>query len=114
MSRFRRALRDPARRHRSTARKNRNFRPCLDLQELEARRLLAADVVISEIMHHAASNDPGEEYVELYNRGDAAADLIGWHFDKGVTYTFTGGSLAPGGYVVVASNLAKFAAKYPG
>ena len=58
------------------------------LDPLESRRLLAADVVISEIMHHAPSQDRGEEFVELYNRGDAAANLAGWHFDQGITSTF--------------------------
>ncbi len=84
------------------------------VHQLEARLLLAADVVMSEIMFHPSSEDVGQEYVELYNRGDAAAPLTGWHFDKGITYTFTGGTLNAGQYLVVAADLAKFQAKYPG
>src|SRR3954470_357458 len=84
------------------------------LEMLEARQLLAADVVISEIMFHPSSGDDGQEYVELFNRGDAAADLTNWKFDHGVDFTFTGGAINPGSFLVVAANLAKFQAKYPG
>src|SRR6476646_3515292 len=83
------------------------------LEMLEARQLLAADVVISEIMFHPSSSDDGQEYVELFNRGDAAANLTGWKIDKGVDFTFGASTLNPGSYLVVAANLAKFAAKYP-
>jgi hypothetical protein len=111
MNRLRRAARDRA----NAARlRTRTPRSSHDLQPLEPRRLLAADVVINEIMHHAPSQDPREEFVELYNRGDAPADLTGWRFDQGVTYAFTGGTLDAGGYLVVAANVATFAAKYPG
>src|SRR6185436_6377392 len=85
-----------------------------NLEMLEARQLLAADVVISEIMFHPSSGDDGQEYIELYNKGDAAANLAGWGFDKGITYNFSGGSLNPNSYLVVAADLAKFQAKYPG
>ena len=63
------------------------------LEMLEARQLLAADVIISEIMFHPSSGDDGQEYVELYNKGDATADLTGWKFDQGVNFTFNGGTL---------------------
>jgi hypothetical protein len=117
MSRFWRVSHDragAAAAHGTSARRTRKPGRSPDLQLLEPRRLLAADVVISEIMHHAPSNDPREEFVELYNRGDAPADLTGWHFDQGITYTFTGGTLDAGGYLVVAADTAGFAAKYPG
>src|SRR3954463_6290945 len=87
--------------------------PSQGLEMLEARQLLAADVVISEIMFHPSSGDDGQEYIELYNKGDAAANLTGWNFDKGITYSFSGGSLNPNSYLVVAADLAKFQAKYP-
>ena len=84
------------------------------VQPLEARRLLAADVVINELMHHAPSGDPGEEFVELYNRGDAAAFVGGWQFDQGVTYTLPAVTINAGGYLVVAADLTKFRAIHPG
>jgi hypothetical protein len=89
------------------------------LEPLESRLMLAADVVISEIMYRPLSPaNPSaaaeaEEYIELFNKGNAAANLTGWHIDRGVDYTFTGGTLAAGGYLVVAADLAKFNAKYP-
>jgi hypothetical protein len=90
------------------------------LERLEDRLLLAADVVINEIMYHpinpAAPGQAalGEEYIELYNKGDQPANLIGWRIDRGVDYTFTGGAIAPGAYLLVVADTAKFDAKYPG
>lgn len=98
---------------------NRNFRPKGSrgrpaVQTLESRLLLAANVVLSEIMYHPAGGDVRQEYVELYNRGDAPADLAGWKFTKGITYSFDGGSLAAGAYLVVAADTAVFAQNHPG
>jgi hypothetical protein len=53
------------------------------LESLEARSLLAADVILSEIL---AVNDDGiidedgdhSDWIELYNRGDETADLTAW------------------------------------
>jgi hypothetical protein len=75
------------------------------LELLEARQMLAADVVISEIMYHPSSGDDGEEYVELYNKGDAAASLNGWTFDKGINYTFGARTLGVGQFLVVAEKV---------
>src|SRR3954468_6299795 len=89
-------------------------------EPLEPRLMLAADVIINEIMYHAANpatpGQPaiGEEYIEIYNKGNASANLTGWKFDHGIDYTFGGGTLAAGGYLVVAADLAKFNAKYAG
>src|SRR5438477_482721 len=46
------------------------------LEMLEARQLLAADVIISEIMFHPSSGDDGQEYVQLYNHGDVNGDTV--------------------------------------
>src|SRR5258706_7508339 len=99
--------------------RRRPLRKCRFAAEpLEARLMLAADVVIDEIMYHPFSPaNPsaaaeGEEYIELFNKGNAAANLTGWHLDRGIDYTFSSGTLAAGGYLVVAANLGKFAAKY--
>src|SRR6266550_9637017 len=89
-------------------------------EPLERRVMLAADVVINEIMYHPFSPaNPsavaeGEEYIELFNKGNAAANLSGWHFDRGIDFTFGVGTLAAGAYLVVAADLGKFAGKYPG
>jgi hypothetical protein len=50
----------------------------------------------------------------LYNRGTTPANLGGWKLTKGVDYTFSGGTLNPGQYLVVAADVGRFQAKYPG
>lgn len=73
-------------------------------------------VMISEVMY----NPPGaagvlEEFVEVYNFGDAAVDLSGWRFTNGVNYEFPAGTLLAGkAYLAIPANTAAFAAKYPG
>src|SRR5437660_8470739 len=89
---------------------HRRFPP---LERLEPRLLLAANVVINEIMYHASSQNVGDEWVELYNKG-AAVDLSGWHFGKGIDYTFAAGTtLGAGQYLVVAHDLTRFHTNYP-
>lgn len=73
----------------------------------------AGDVVINELMYHPASEDVREEFVELLNVGATAVDLTGWRFTSGVRYTFGPVSIPPGGFLVVAADLATFRAKYP-
>ncbi len=76
--------------------------------------MLAADVVVSEIMYNPSSRNPLDEFIELHNRGDEAADLNAWQVSDGVAFTFGATSLAAGDYLVVAADLAKFQANYPG
>jgi len=71
-------------------------------------------VIINEIMYHPSSENPAEEWIELYNDGASAVSLTGWKFTSGVTYTFPSSSIPAGGYLVVAANAAAFTAKYPG
>ncbi len=72
-----------------------------------------ADVLINEIMYHPSSENPAEEYIELYNAG-AATDVSGWQFTSGVTFTFPAATnIGAGGYLVVTANPAAFHAKYP-
>jgi hypothetical protein len=59
-------------------------------------------IVINELQYHPASDDHGEEYIELYNSGAITVDLSGWQFSDGIHYTFpVSASIPPGGYVVV-------------
>src|SRR5438270_7887426 len=84
------------------------------IEPLEARRLLAGNVVINEIMYHASSQNVNDEWVELYNKGGSVVDLSGWHFGKGIDFTFAPGtSIGAGQYLVVAHDLTAFHAKYP-
>ena len=73
-----------------------------------------AEVVINELMYHPSSENPAEEYVELYNAGAGAVDVSGWKFSSGVAFTFPAAtSIAPGAYLVVTASPAAFHAKYP-
>ena len=87
----------------------------LSFEPLECRQLLAADVILSEIMYQPPweLNDPeevGREFIEIHNRGDATADLTGWQFTRGVDYLFPPATLAPGEYLAVPADPAVFAA----
>jgi Lamin Tail Domain/CotH kinase protein len=73
-----------------------------------------AEVVINELMYHPQSENPAEEYIELFNNGAAAVDLSGWKFTSGVAFTIPAGtSIEPGGYLVIAASPATFHGKYP-
>lgn len=66
-------------------------------------------VVINEIMFNPISGDDDDEYIELYNRGNAAVNVAGWEFVTGIQYTFptnvNGTTLMPAGaHWVVAKN----------
>ncbi|GJM32673.1 MAG: hypothetical protein DHS20C18_16740 [Saprospiraceae bacterium] len=68
-----------------------------------------ADVVITEIMYNPPeSGTDSLEYIELYNNGSTAVNLIDYSFTSGVTYTFPGFNLGAGEYVIVAVDSVKF------
>ncbi|HMJ64544.1 MAG TPA: lamin tail domain-containing protein, partial [Candidatus Binatia bacterium] len=59
--------------------------------------------------------DSPESWVEIFNRSSNTVDLTGWRLDEGIDYRFQAGkTLAPGGYLVVAKDLAHMQALYPG
>lgn len=77
----------------------------------------AAQPVINEIMlHPAGTPEPlWEEWIEIYNPDAIAADVSGWKFTDGVTFTIPNGTTIPAsGYLVVAANVATFNASHPG
>ena len=74
----------------------------------------ADSVLINELMYHPASENVREEYIELFNSGTNAVHLNGWRFITGVRFIFPDISIPPGGYLVVAADVAVFSAKYPG
>src|ERR1043166_9393201 len=45
-------------------------------------------VVINEIMYHPASGNLLESYVELRNTDNISTNISGWHFTKGIQFTF--------------------------
>ncbi|MFM7101888.1 MAG: lamin tail domain-containing protein, partial [Verrucomicrobiota bacterium] len=80
------------------------------------------DVVINEILYrHAPDFVPGgavanpEEWIELYNRGQAAVDLGGWRLAGPLRFSFPDRLvLAPGAYLVVARDAESLRRKHPG
>jgi hypothetical protein len=76
-------------------------------------------LLITELMYHPPDTaDLGGgnfEFLEFKNVSGDTIDLSGVHFTSGIQYTFPVGSLmGPGQFVLLASNLAAFTAKYPG
>ncbi len=73
-----------------------------------------SDVVISEIMYHPSSENPLEEFIELFNRGAAPVNLQGWSLRGAVKFSFPSVSIPAGGFLVAAADLTVFRNKYPG
>ena len=71
-------------------------------------------VVINEIHYHPASEDVREEFIELHNTGGEAVSLAGWSLRRGVRFDFPKATVPAGGYLVVAADADRFAAKHPG
>ena len=60
------------------------------------------DIVINEIFYHPPENRLGE-FIELYNRGENAVDVSGFHFSKGIDCTLPENTTIPAaGYLVLA------------
>ncbi len=77
---------------------------------------LSADVIINEIMYNTPGND--NEWVELYNDGEAAVDLEGWWMvDDDEAHTAlvfpSGYSIAVGEYFTVAISHHELADPFP-
>lgn len=99
-------MRRPSKPHRG-----RRQRAAAQYQSLEPRNLLAGDVIISEFV--ASNNgsfvdayEQSPDWIELYNRGDAAVDLLGFHLtddpNDQIGWTFnTSSVIQPGEYQVV-------------
>ena len=78
---------------------------------LPAHTALLDGLRITEIMYNPAG-DNDWEYIELKNIGATTLDLTGVRLGGGVSFTFGAMQLAPNQYVVVARDVAKFAARY--
>jgi len=78
-----------------------------------AGRAAESDMVINEIMYHPVNGLDDLQYVELFNRGNAAVDISQWSFTKGVKFVFPdNATMAPGTYLVVCRNQAAFIKQY--
>ncbi|HXJ76774.1 MAG TPA: lamin tail domain-containing protein, partial [Candidatus Dormibacteraeota bacterium] len=73
------------------------------------------EVVINEILYAPLSDQDDDQFVELHNPGMGTVALDGWRFVDGIDFTFpTNVALGPGGYLVVARNVARLLTRYPG
>ncbi|RYD32737.1 MAG: hypothetical protein EOP86_15010, partial [Verrucomicrobiaceae bacterium] len=75
----------------------------------------ATDPTQAELAINPALTDNDFEFVELRNIGPASMDLTGVKFTTGITYAISAESavtLAPGQYLLIASNPAGFAVRY--
>ncbi|MDD4736326.1 MAG: lamin tail domain-containing protein, partial [Kiritimatiellae bacterium] len=71
------------------------------------------DVVINEIMFHPISGEDRDEYIELYNQGEAVVDVSGWRLSGGVELVFPSGCVIPAdGYLVAAKDPEHVSAVY--
>ncbi|HKQ60873.1 MAG TPA: thrombospondin type 3 repeat-containing protein [Candidatus Polarisedimenticolaceae bacterium] len=72
----------------------------------------AGNVVITEIMYHPASDQPGDEFIEIHNRGGTTVTLDNWCFD-GVQFCFpVGASIPAGAYRVLTGDATRFQTTY--
>ncbi|MGI9240035.1 MAG: tandem-95 repeat protein, partial [Verrucomicrobiales bacterium] len=74
--------------------------------------LAAEAILISEIMYHPASENNAEEFIEIFNSGDAVIDVGGWRFTSGINFTLPTAMIPPGGYLVVAADPTAFTDAY--
>ncbi len=88
------------------------------LQEAGFRAVRSLDALrITEIMYNPREEGTIDgdafEFLELQNRGDAALDLSGVFFARGVQYTFPEGTVVePGRFVVLAGDADAFGRRY--
>ena len=90
-----------------------SHRQRLSLETLEARQLLAADVIISEYMAENNStlvDEDGDysDWIELFNRGDEEISLSGWHLTDNETeldkWSLPAETLGPGNFLLVRAS----------
>jgi hypothetical protein len=62
-------------------------------------------VVFNELMYHPPANEAALEWVELHSQMAVDVDMSGWSIDGGIHFTFSEGTIIPGGgYLVVAAS----------
>ena len=71
-------------------------------------RAEALTVAINEVAYRPLGDQRADEFVELWNWGDEAADLSGWSLLGGVQFVFAQGTRIPAGeFLVVAADRAR-------
>ncbi len=68
-----------------------------------------SDVVITEIMYNdPTSGSDAYEFIELFNNTANPIEMEGWSIMDAINFTFPQHTLAPGGYVILATNSTNF------
>lgn len=68
-----------------------------------------ANMIITEIYYNGPeSGTDSTEFIELQNIGNTSVSLNGYSFTSGITHTFSGGTVAPGAYFVIAIDSSGF------
>ena len=68
-----------------------------------------ANMIITEIHYNGPeSGTDSTEFIELQNIGNTSVSLNGYSFTSGITHTFSGGTVAPGAYFVIAFDSSGF------
>ena len=75
-------------------------------------QLSHAELLINEVMYHAASGNRNEQYIEVINTASTAIDLTGWRLSGAVDFSITEGTIAGNGFWVIVADRAAFHAKY--
>ena len=71
-------------------------------------------IVINEIHYHPDTRNPADEFVELHNVGGRSIELAGWRLSGGIDFEFTDQRMAPGEFMVVAADQARFIDRFGG
>ncbi|RMG37298.1 MAG: hypothetical protein D6732_06945, partial [Methanobacteriota archaeon] len=70
------------------------------------------NIIITEVLYDAPNSDATEEWVELFNPTGSSISLSGWTLSDNVGTFSLSGSIAAGGFVVIARDAAAFQALY--
>ena len=70
-------------------------------------------ILINEIMFNPLGSVAADEWIELHNVGRGPINLAGWHFTRGIEFTFPNVSIPAGGYLVVAADPDAFQDRHP-
>jgi hypothetical protein len=77
---------------------------------------IPSELFITEIMYHPAAGSDSGDWVEIHNPGIAPVDLSGWVLrdaDDAHAWLFPETTLAPGGYLVIHQDDARFRLFHP-
>lgn len=72
-----------------------------------------ANIIITEVLYDAPTNDATEEWIELYNPTDNSISLTDWTISDNIASNYLTGTIESGEYYVFARDLTAFQNLYP-